>query len=368
MKLDKDRLLKNDPAAIRELEAVIRECVRIGASQVGALEFRDDLAQELMMLVLFKTIHIYDPEREIEPFLIKAAKLAGMAMRRRHGREVLMGGGGGGDEDEGFSSWMGNIADPNHEDAGDRVDRELAEDTADAEAFIASTSLALTEALAQDEGRSLESESPAAEDAATPDAAPSVRPKGKGRGKARKSESESAPASAGPPASSARDWDSLLPHSPAPPKRAAPPRELSPSAARIREIRRAIRYTHKWMANALNIQVSQLHAIEYGVMEPSADLVTTAEALRIKLQKEAPILLSGDMEAIIKSWLDRLGLSDDDYSGFAKEIGVNRSTAFRWLRTIYNPTSDRLWAIELMVQVAERERAELKNSLPKPVA
>lgn len=364
MKLDKDRLIAKDPAALKELERVIRECVRIGASQVGALDFIDDLSQELMMLVLFKTIHVYDPDREIEPFLIKAAKLAGMAMRRRHGREVLMGGGGGGGEEEdGFASWMGNIADPNHEDAGDRVDREFAEEQSEAEAFLAAATLEIAQSISAEQGIDHDE----AEQVAAPpeaSAAPS-RTGTPAKSKAKKRPASPRSDDSGPADS---EWDALLAEVPAPPRRPSAPRALSPQALRLREIRLLIRYTHKWMAEALGIQISQLHAIEYGVTEPADVLLAKAEALHERLRTEAPVLLSGTTTDVVKSWLGRLGLAEDDYAGFAAEIGVDRSTAFRWLRATYKPTSDRLWTIELMVQVAERRRSELVSALPKPAA
>jgi len=325
MKLDKAGLLAKDPIALKTFERVVRECARIGASHVGALEFAEDIAQELVIIILYRTIHIYDEQREIEPFLIEAAKRIGKTMRRKHGREVLIGEGSADDARGG--DWIESVADPLHEDLSDRMDRERAEQRADADALLAR--LAIEAGIPDPTGRHAPDESAALPAPAARKARPKVRPK----------------------------------------RRSSQPnrKPLCKSARRIREIRLQAKYTHRWMAQSLGITLSQMHAIEYGISKPGDGLVARAEAILKEIEAEAPALLGRGSGDVVRSWLKRLGLHPEDYTGFAEVIGVNRSTAFRWLRKTYRPTSERLWAVELLVQEAERKRKSVIQALPRTV-
>lgn len=365
MKLDKEKLLKRDPVALNELNRLCRECARIGASKVGALDFVDDIVQEVMIKLLTEWIHDYNPERDVEPTLISAAKFVGQTMRRRHGREVLMGDAG----DESFpESWINSVADPNHEDFGDRVDREKNEERAEGLTLLAAASKEFSTAMGIEAG--LEDEVSAEPEAAAPAQvieAPVVVP-----AKPRKSASAArAKSGRSKPAAPTNEWDALVAGVSVEPK--AQKRPLTKDAIRLREIRIAVRYTHEQMQTHLELaSVGQLHAIEYGVSLPPDGLVEKAEKLLTMMAEKAPALMQDDFSLIVEGWLKRLGLASDDYGGFARLLSealaprkVNRSTVFRWLRGKYKPSPELLWSIEMVVQAGEAERAEILKNLPK---
>jgi DNA-directed RNA polymerase specialized sigma24 family protein len=367
MKLDKEKLLKNDPVALKDLERVCRECARIGASSVGALDFVDDIVQEVMIKLLTEWIRDYNPEREVEPTLISAAKFVGQTMRRRHGREVLMGDGG----DETFpESWINSIADPNHEDIGDRVDREANEQRAEGLTLLAMAtkefSLAL-EAAPDEENGGEAVVAPSHEPESPPSASVAKQAKAGSAASKKPSARGKAVAAAAP----TNAWDAINPHAAPEPK--MPKRSLSKGAVRLREIRLAVRYTHEQMAAHLSLDsVGQLHAIEYGVSLPPDSLVEKAEALLTMIEQNAPALMQDDFTLVVQGWLKRLGLASDDYGGFARVLSealaprkVNRSTVFRWLRGTYKPSPELLWSIEAVVQAGEAQRAEILKNLPK---
>jgi DNA-directed RNA polymerase specialized sigma24 family protein/transcriptional regulator with XRE-family HTH domain len=372
VKLDKEKLLAKDPGALSDLERVCRECARIGASRVGALDFVDDIVQEVMLKLLTEWIHAYDPSRDVEPTLIEASKYVGQTLRRKYGREVTMGDAG----DEGHSdTWINTVADPNYEDLGDLVDRENEETQAEAAAMLASASMEFAKAIA-----SAEAESTSQFSADSVGCQPAPEPNKPSRERiashgGAETKGGRAPSRLQETPSSDPTWDEIVTgeFSKKPRKSG---RELSRDAIRLREIRLAVRYTHEQMANHLQISLSQLHAIEYGVTQTPDGIVRKAELLLKMIEETAPALMQEDFSKIVSNWILRLGLAEGDYGGFTRVINelfgkspeprkINRSTVFRWLRGTYKPSPDLLWKIEALVQMVETQRQQLLKHLPR---
>lgn len=82
-KVTMDAAFGGDAAASKQLAAVIQRCAGIGASRADATEFADDVGQELWM---FTRQHAdrFDPQYELEPYLIETAFRTAQAMRRRN--------------------------------------------------------------------------------------------------------------------------------------------------------------------------------------------------------------------------------------------------------------------------------------------
>lgn len=91
MRLDVDGIRAGKNEAIESLHRTCRECARIGASKVGAQMFVDDITQEMVLHVLTRFIHVYDPTRDAEPYLIDVATKMGSGMRRKTWREETAG-------------------------------------------------------------------------------------------------------------------------------------------------------------------------------------------------------------------------------------------------------------------------------------
>lgn len=91
MRLDVDGIRAGKNEAIESLHRTCRDCARIGASKVGAQMFVDDITQEMVLHVLTRFIHVYDPTRDAEPYLIDVATKMGSGMRRKTWREESSG-------------------------------------------------------------------------------------------------------------------------------------------------------------------------------------------------------------------------------------------------------------------------------------
>lgn len=347
MKLNKEKIRNNDQQALLELHRAAKNCAKIGAASVKAYEFADDIAQEVMMLVLSK-MDQYDPEREIEPFMIEASKLIGKTMLRKHSREILA----GGEDDSDQRIKLEEFEDKNSLSAEEIIDMEKEEMLSMAEILISkfSQSLERQEDAEANEATASLQQTPCAPSSAKP----ATEEDQVGPTKRKKSRKTDA---------SAPDWDEI--NAPPPPKGKRQKRTLGPKAARFREIRKKICYTHRWMATALGVEISTIHAIEYGLSEPTDEMLDKAEEMLSRMQASAPKLLASDPRMIAADWMRRLGLHDEDYSGLARIVGVNRSTAFRWLRGEYMPTPKKLWAIEILVQLKEEERNKIIEAIPK---
>lgn len=73
---------------MRELSALCLRCAKIGARKVGAGDFEEDIAQDMMMAVLQSFLDRYDGVSDVDSFLIEMARRMGLSYWRRHSREI----------------------------------------------------------------------------------------------------------------------------------------------------------------------------------------------------------------------------------------------------------------------------------------
>lgn len=127
MLLDVAGIKAGRPDAIEAMHRACRSCARIGASKVGAQMFVDDIVQEMALHILTRFIHVYDPARDAEPYLIDVATKMGSGMRRKTWRE----------ETSGVSE--DNVEDslPCVVDGAEAIDQQIESDEEDARAAIA---------------------------------------------------------------------------------------------------------------------------------------------------------------------------------------------------------------------------------------
>lgn len=337
MKLDKEGIIKRENGALKELQRVVRHCARIGAARAGAQSLIDDVEQTVMMLVIEKLIHVYDPSRDAEPFLIDTCRRMAQGLRREHSREVLFS--QAGEEDE-SSDWQNSIPDTEGLNPFENVLEQ--EKEARAAALVNRVAAKLQEAQAP--------AAPAPAVPSPPAAAPDHEAEIAERAEAAKDRTRTRRQRAVAWAKPKREVASKT------------PRQVSAAGARIREIRTTLRYTHGEMAEALGVEQYTIRNLEYGFSsEHRPELVEKAEAMLEKHQRDLGILTKNPPE-LVHSWCTRLGLSPDDYSGLALVIGTNRSTTFRWLRDEGAPTPSRIRTVEAIVQIEETRRQRMAEA------
>jgi len=84
VKLDVERLRCNDPAAIKALHEACRQYAKIGASSMGAGDFADDISQDMFLHIMSGFLESYDPERDVDGWMMTYAQRAAQAMKRKH--------------------------------------------------------------------------------------------------------------------------------------------------------------------------------------------------------------------------------------------------------------------------------------------
>jgi len=91
MKLDVEGLRQNDPDAIRALHEACVRYARMGARRMMMGDFADDIAQDMFLkMVSANFLDEYDPEQDVDGWMVAYAKRAAMGMARtlRWHREV----------------------------------------------------------------------------------------------------------------------------------------------------------------------------------------------------------------------------------------------------------------------------------------
>jgi len=84
VKLDVERLRRNEPEAIKSLYTACRQYAKAGASRMGAGDFADDIAQDMFLHITARLLDAYDPERDIDGWMMTYAQRATQAMKRKH--------------------------------------------------------------------------------------------------------------------------------------------------------------------------------------------------------------------------------------------------------------------------------------------
>lgn len=306
MRLDVQALESRDQAALAQLMEVCRGCARIGASKAGAHAFADDIAQDLAMFVLEKFLPRYDPERDVEPYLIESARRMGLAYLRRHSKEYLVGA-----REEGVDPVALLV------DEEIRGEERLVEDEVDRQAEQAKG--ILIERLRAKRG-------------ARPRRAakkPAAAPKRRER---------SRPAPNLPPPTEAESRA----------ERARLARVARPSVQELVKIRRRVGLTQEEMARALSLKDNSIRSIEYGVVagEPEK-LLRKARALERKHKR-----IDADLPApkLIRKWCKMLRLNEGDTVELSRLIGVHRSTLYRWSVSETQPHPHRVRRLNAVVE------------------
>jgi len=271
MKLRIEDIKSRDNQALKELLDVVKKSARIGCSKVGAESMEDDVCQDVFMLFLDKLVHKFDKQYNAEPLLIETSRRVALALMRRN-REVLT-------EDY----------------------LELSESgTSDINARNSSLHPVDDEPITyMERQRAME---------AIKMKFPGVVAKPRGL-----------------PTMNAMDLVR---------KRKSKERELSPSCARLREIRTDLGMTQELFAAQLGIPNATLLSYEYGrtpnvpekLMDAAEEIHKREQvvARRNRAQAERP------MVEILAEWAEQSGIKPTDYEKMADVIGVAKSTVHRW--------------------------------------
>lgn len=91
MKLDVEGIRRNDPVAMSEFYKLCKRSARIGASKVGAGEYVDDITQDMAMWIIDNFLPKYDPENDVDAYLIRVGEYMGRSHSRRGRREIQTG-------------------------------------------------------------------------------------------------------------------------------------------------------------------------------------------------------------------------------------------------------------------------------------
>lgn len=315
MRLDVPALRRQDAAALAALNKTCKTCARIGASKVGALPFVNDIAQDMLIVVLTRWLDVADGERDVEPYLIEMARRMGLSYYRRHSREINA------SPDDGEHDLIGSMADEGPDAEAANLEQEVERQAAEA---LAALIARMREVRA---GRGA---------AAAPDAPAAVRP-------------SSLPAFV--EASATRQEPAC-----AVTAKQRRDRASRPAVRELVAVRKRLGLTQTQMARALGLtSINAIRSLEYGVVlgEPGK-LLAGARELEGRMSASFNAALSG--AALVCDWARRLGVSVDDPSGLAQHIGVHRTTIYRWRNDITQPPPHLVRLVNAIVEAIEESR------------
>lgn len=124
-------------------------------------------------------------------------------------------------------------------------------------------------------------------------------------------------------------------------KRAQTERELSPSCARLREIRVSLGLTQESFSSQLGIPNATLLSYEY-MRTPNVpgDIMDRAEEIFIQertVAKRNNALAERSMKEYVAEWAEMLSIDPQDFKTIADIIGVAKSTVHRWMEGEMRP-------------------------------
>lgn len=301
MKLHVEALVAREPRAIADLLRLCTHCARIGASKVGAQEFSDDIAQEIVLFVLDRFLAQYDGERDVEPYLIEAGRRMGLSYYRKHSREIHVG-----SQEEGLDPLL-QLQDQDMIAEERMLQAEIEQRAASARAVLLSRIRAKA-ALPQ---RGV-APAPAARVEASP-----ARQKG------------------------------IAPDDATTAVRKA--RAERPEVRELVQLRKRIGLTQEEMALSLGMSENSIRSLEYGVVasDPQAILL---KARVLESRHQMPIDAQDSGAELIRHWCKRLGLKDDDHVELARQIGIHRSTAYRWSQEKTQPPPHQVRKLNAIVE------------------
>lgn len=320
MRLTSDQLQslrRGDAGLLRALRPVFHQAARAGCAhaKVTADVFAEDVNQELWMLFLGPVGERFDPQYNLEPWLIEASRRIALNLRRKSGKEMLLEDAMGGFDEEsrdlgsdlqGTGSAVTAIADE------DAIDREKALK------YLINNSDSirnLSMHFVVTQPRSDVTRAPVPEVGQTPRA----------------------------------------------PSRA---HTKSAQATEIRNIRETLQFTHEEMASKLGVRMATYQSYEYGrVRTVPQDVMDRARAL---LDDQSYSYArekygSRSIQDILKEWAERMGVAPT-VSDLARMLGINKSTTSRWLDGQVNPTPYELVRLESIVLQQERRLSRAKDA------
>lgn len=294
MRLDVEAIKANDPAHSGEIFKLCTHIAGVTARKNHVHEYADDMAQDLVIIVLTRLPEIYDGVSEIDAWVWEAARRMTKGYKRRARREVS---GEGDDEGEGL------------------VARTADETSPTAEAWA--QGLIVAEEAA----------------AAKADLIKRITERAERQQLARSSAGESGPA-AEEVVQEAKQKPWFI------------DRSLRPR----REgwiVRRQLGLTQNQMSELLGVSVNR-----YREREKAGSIPALWKAKGRELLKENRKLPESDGPKLVKRWLMALGLESDDTTTLARRIGVHRATVYRWSKGKSHPQGAAIMHIEAIVEAA----------------
>lgn len=299
MKLPVEALAAREPRAIADLLRLCTQCARIGTSKVGAQEFTDDIAQEMTMFVLDRFLAQYDGERDVEPYLIEAGRRMGLSYYRKHSREVYVGA-----QEEGMDPLL-KLADQDLIAEEQVLQGEIERRAASARAVLLSRIRAKASLPQRSKAAPAQGEVRPERQKALPidDATIAVR-------------------------------------------RA---RAARPEVRELVKLRKRIGLTQEEMALSLGMSENSIRSLEYGVVASDPESIL-AKARALESRHRMAIDAQDSGAELIRHWCRRLGLNEDDHVELARQIGIHRSTAYRWSQQKTQPPPHQVRKLNAIVE------------------
>ncbi len=325
MRLTADQLQSlrhGDAGLLRALRPVFHQAARAGCAhaKVAAEVFAEDVNQELWVLFLGPVGERFDPQYNLEPWLIEASRRIALNLRRKSGKEVLL------------------------EDALGDFDEELRDlgpglqGTGKGSGAAAATAIADEDAIDREKAlKYLINNSDSIRNLSMHFVITQPR-----------SEVTRAPAPE-------------VGQTPRAPSRA---HTKSAQATEIRNIRETLQFTHEEMASKLGVRMATYQSYEYGrVRTVPQDVMDRARAL---LDDQSYSYArekygSRSIQDILKEWAERMGVAPT-VSDLARMLGINKSTTSRWLGGQVHPTPYELVRLESIVLQQERRLSRAKDA------
>lgn len=288
MKLDPAGIRSGDSKAMFDLIQVCKKAARIGAKRANSFSFAEDVGQDLVMLVLNKWLDHYNPELDVEPFLVESARRMSLKYRRASDRELHVGLDVTSDSEDGTA--LTRASQDEVDGLATAIDDQL-------EALSRQARDILVQRL-RDRDRA----------SAKPESSATLKAASDGRVGVRDDAGES------------------------PDRRRAARRERAArsSVQEIIQIRKQLRLGQAAMAKGMGVSVEVLRRVESGLVEGDAERL--AARARAMLQghggsSEADVI---EGEAFYLGLCKMLQVQPDNVVLVSKLLGVHRTTIFRW--------------------------------------
>jgi transcriptional regulator with XRE-family HTH domain/DNA-directed RNA polymerase specialized sigma24 family protein len=323
MELDVQALQARDPAAVAGLWRQCRDAAVKASFRTGGREFVDDVAQEMVMVVLNAFLPNYEPGREIGPYLYEMARRMGLRFYRKHSSEVLFTTLAASTPD-GMVDFDQLIPDQEGEDTESNILKaEATKSALDARARLIARMRAV-EAMASD--------MPAA---GAEEQSPSAAGKGQGR----------APRRARTPLIDLAKAE----------RRAQ--LAARPAVVKLRALRMRLGYTQPQFSKILGMQENYVRILEGGlIVGQPKELLEAAEGIVASDRLEGAEFCT--MIQLLNRWCLQLGLAEDDHMQLGRMLDIHRTTLYRWRNEKTRPDAASIMRIALIVEeLAKMDRS-----------